>query len=105
MQPSGMSVLDTGISQHGSSLSAQTGAFLTRQVSPGLANNIQGGPVSQTSVSGSSRSQGSTSSYWSVQEQTQFIELVKSYGRDWSMIGKYLPSKTETMVCINAFTY
>ena len=99
MQANSMSVLDTGISQHGSSLLAQTGTFPTRQVSPALAN-IQGGSVSQTSTTGGSRSQGSTSSYWSVQEQTQFIELVKSYGRDWSMIGKYLPSKTETMVCL-----
>lgn len=99
-QTSGMSVLDTGSSQHGTIPLAQTGTFSTRQLSPGLVN-LQGGPASQASTSGgSSRSQGSTSSYWSVQEQTQFIELVKIYGRDWSMIGKFLPLKTETMVCL-----
>ena len=48
---------------------------------------------------GQSRSGSQTSSYWSVPEQNDFINLLKYYGTDWQQIAIYLRNKTPVMVC------
>lgn len=40
----------------------------------------------------------STSSYWSVPEQTDFQNLVPHFGTDWQAIATHIKSKTHTMV-------
>ena len=67
------------------------------QAQPGVA--AQPPAASSTGKqSQGSRAAGSTSSYWSVQEQQDFEALVKHYGHDWEAIARELPLKTETMV-------
>lgn len=40
-----------------------------------------------------------TSSYWSVPEQTDFLNLLNHFGTNWPAIANHLKSKTHTMVC------
>lgn len=42
--------------------------------------------------------QPTTSSYWSVPEQTDFQNLVQHFGTDWHAIANHMKSKTHTMV-------
>lgn len=42
--------------------------------------------------------QPTTSSYWSVPEQTDFQNLVQHFGTDWHAIASHMKSKTHTMV-------
>ena len=42
--------------------------------------------------------QPTTSSYWSVPEQTDFLNLVQHFGTDWPAIANHMKSKTHTMV-------
>lgn len=56
----------------------------------------RGGTTS--SVAGSEGAAGATSSYWSVTEQNEFPQLLKSYGSNWGAISQRLASKTTTMV-------
>lgn len=42
--------------------------------------------------------QPTTSSYWSVPEQTDFLNLVQHFGTDWHAIANHMKSKTHTMV-------
>lgn len=42
--------------------------------------------------------QPTTSSYWSVPEQTDFQNLVQHFGMDWHTIANHMKSKTHTMV-------
>ena len=41
-----------------------------------------------------------TSSYWSVQEQQDFENLLRHYGRNWEAVAREMPAKTETMVSL-----
>ena len=42
---------------------------------------------------------GSTSSYWSVPEQTDFNNLLHHFGTNWQAIADHMKTKTQTMVC------
>lgn len=42
--------------------------------------------------------QPATSSYWSVPEQTDFVNLVQHFGTNWPAIANHMKSKTHTMV-------
>ena len=44
------------------------------------------------------RSSSQTSSYWSVPEQTDFVNLVAHFGSDWQAISTFLKNKTPVMV-------
>lgn len=43
---------------------------------------------------------GSTSSYWSVPEQTDFSNLLHHFGTNWQAIADHMKTKTQTMVYI-----
>lgn len=43
---------------------------------------------------------GGASSYWSVVEQSEFPELLRSFGTNWSAISLHMTTKTPTMVSI-----
>ena len=53
-------------------------------------------PLQQPQPRGSSTT---TSSYWSVPEQTDFQNLIHHFGTDWQAIANTMKSKTPTMVC------
>lgn len=63
---------------------------------PGGALTSSGGKFSHDEKK--SKEKRITSSYWSVQEITQFPELLKEHGTNWENISKALGSKTTTMV-------
>ncbi|KAL9119724.1 MAG: hypothetical protein Q9187_003723 [Circinaria calcarea] len=44
------------------------------------------------------RSTSQTSSYWSVPEQTDFLNLIGHFGSDWQAISNHLKNKTPVMV-------
>lgn len=44
------------------------------------------------------RNSSQTSSYWSVPEQTDFVNLVAHFGSDWQAISTFLKNKTPVMV-------
>ena len=46
---------------------------------------------------------GSTSSYWSVPEQTDFHNLLHHFGSNWQAIADHMKTKTPTMVYISPF--
>ena len=41
---------------------------------------------------------GSTSSYWSVEEQAKFLNLLHQFGSDFGAIAESMKTKTATMV-------
>ena len=51
------------------------------------------------------RSSSQTSSYWSVPEQTDFVNLVAHFGSDWQAISNFLKNKTPVMVSEELFPY
>lgn len=44
---------------------------------------------------------GGASSYWSVTEQSEFPDLLRSFGSNWSAISQHMTTKTPTMVSFN----
>lgn len=45
------------------------------------------------------RASSTTSSYWSVPEQTEFPTMLAHFGTDWQAIAKFMGTKTHIMVC------
>ncbi|KAL2291422.1 hypothetical protein FJTKL_12826 [Diaporthe vaccinii] len=41
---------------------------------------------------------GVESSYWSIADQSEFLDLLKRFGPDWLSISRHMKTKTETMV-------
>lgn len=41
---------------------------------------------------------GTESSYWSIADQSEFLDLLKRFGPDWLSISRHMKTKTETMV-------
>ena len=56
-------------------------------------------PQAVAPVKGEPRNQSITTSYWSVQEQNDFMTFLGHFGTDWQKISGALVTKTHTMVC------
>lgn len=48
---------------------------------------------------------GGASSYWSVVEQSEFPDLLRSFGTNWPAISQHMTTKTPTMVSIGISTF
>lgn len=45
------------------------------------------------------------SSYWSVADQSEFLDLFKRFGQDWLSISRHMRTKTETMVSFHPSSF
>lgn len=67
----------------------------------GPHSSIAGPTVVEPERSGrATPSTGAPSSYWSVVEQTEFPDLLRSFGTNWTAISQHMTTKTPTMVSI-----
>lgn len=56
------------------------------------------GPAVETERSSRPTPASGASSYWSVVEQSEFTDLLRSFGTDWTAISQHMTTKTPTMV-------
>lgn len=88
--------------QNNPTFTQQTSADAWMASQPMPANDVGQIPRLQYADPEQSQSQqrlgSSTSSYWSVPEQTDFANLLHHFGTNWQGIADYMKTKTQTMV-------
>lgn len=66
-----------------------------------IASNAVAGLALESETGGRATPATGASSYWSVNEQNAFPDLLKSFGTNWQNISRHMTTKTHTMVSVN----